>query len=73
MSSLINGQVRPTNSGLVFDSTERLVRKRRSYERLLRQMEAHGAADVAVWNVEGYLAELDAALAARATAPEAAR
>ncbi len=71
MTTVINGQVAPTNAGLFLLDTPFLIHSQRSYERLLGQMATHGAADVAARNIEGYLAELDAVLAERAV-PEAA-
>ncbi len=59
------GNRAPTNSGFRFADTERLRRTRAAYARLLEQMEAHGAGGTAIQNVERYLTELDAALAAR--------
>ncbi len=69
---VITRQDKPTNAGFRLASTERLRHTRGAYARLLEQLAFYGAGDVAVWHIEGYLAELDEALASRAAAPEAA-
>jgi len=65
MAPAINHQAEPTNAGFRLADSERLRHTRSAYARLLEQMAFYGAGDVATWNVERYLIELDAELAAR--------
>lgn len=56
----------PTNAGLALHPTEKLIRIRAAYRRLLGQMVRDPGATVARDNVRGYLAEIEQALAERA-------